>query len=279
MLRYLIAFIVMLAACFGIQSLALRANGGSTTKSESNYFSSVARLQAETQKKSPRAILLGSSLTGRLADRGGKHPEIANLGCDGGSAVITLRAMDQGKIPTAPWIIIEANTLGFALENRGSDIANAINSKWFDIGKTVPNLSATARPSAFGYSWLMARGSQNDPASSATLNLPTRPIQLLPVDYPDLSPAEHALVEELSEILARLREKGCRFLIVQFPAGDLDDAILTKIPTAFAARSGAPYWDINDQLPPGAVNYTDGRHLDGPSAKKLMNTLLRQIGQ
>jgi len=270
MIRYLLALIVTLAACFGLQTLALHLCGGSTLKSESNYFSSIARIQSASGKNAP-IMLIGSSLTGRLADRGGHHPEVVNIGCDGSSAMIALRALDRGQIKPSPLIIIETNTLGYAMEGRGREIAQAIDTPGFRIGQDIPNLGATARPAAFAYSLLMARsvGRGGD-----TLALTTQPVQL--VASPQiLSTPERQLVEELTAILSRLREKGSRILLIKLPAGKLTDDVLKNIPTALAARTGLPYWDLNLDLPEGAVGYTDGAHLDGQSAVKVMNTLLQ----
>ena len=273
MIRYVIAFLIVLGTCFTVQSLALRACGGSTVKSESNYFSSIARIQTESRKKAD-IMLLGSSLTGRLADRGGKHDHVANLGCDGGSAVVTLRAIDSGLLPAAPLLIIETNTLGYGVEDRGSDIARAIDSSWFRLGNRVPNVSSTARPSAFFYSWLMARKKTEDTPLRETLPVTGHPVRLAPSPGQTLTAGEKKLTEELTSILSRLSQKGSRILLIQFPAGNLDDAILKNMPTALATHSGFPYWDLNIGLPPDAVQYTDGRHLDAASARKLMNTLL-----
>jgi hypothetical protein len=142
---YPIAFLAVLAACFGAQTLALRMVGGRTVKSESNYFSSIARLQTGNREKA-RVLMLGSSMTARLSDRTKPIPGIVNLGCDGGSAVITLRAIDRGDLKAAPLIIVEANMLAFELEHRGKEIAESIGSDWFKLGTKFPNLSATARP-------------------------------------------------------------------------------------------------------------------------------------
>ncbi|MEO8616420.1 MAG: hypothetical protein ABI600_14845, partial [Luteolibacter sp.] len=61
--RYLTGFVVIFAAGLGLQTVALRASGGKTLKCESNYFSSIARIQTETKGKS-EVMLLGSSITG-----------------------------------------------------------------------------------------------------------------------------------------------------------------------------------------------------------------------
>ena len=99
-MRYALPFALTLALLFTVQTLALRAVGGRTAKSESNFFSSVGRIQAGTTGKVD-AMMLGSSITGRLPDKAQGYAGWANMGCDGGSAVVTLRAMDKGLLPAA----------------------------------------------------------------------------------------------------------------------------------------------------------------------------------
>ncbi len=276
-LHYLAGLLGMFAVCLGVQTLALRASGGKTVKSESNYFSSIARIQTESQGK-PKIMILGSSLTGRLGDRAQRIDGVANLGCDGGSAVVTLRAMDRGILPTAPLLIIEANSLSFELEQRGKEIGEAIDSRWFDLGIKAPNLGATARPTAFAYSWLMARSSSSA-SNTDPLPLPvtTRPTTLSPANAPSLDSKESLLVDEVAAIFSRLRKSGSKILLIMIPPGADADSVQMKIPMAIAARSQVPWWDLTDGLPPDSVEFSDGLHLDAASAQKVMLTLMREV--
>lgn len=277
-LRYLAGLLGMFALCVGAQTFALRANGGKTVKSESNYFSSIARLQTESQS-GPRIMMLGSSLTGRLGDRAQHFDGVANLGCDGGSAVVTLRAMDKGILPTAPLLVIEANSLSFELEGRGKEIGEAIHSLWFEVGIRTPGLSATARPSAFAYSWLMARSSGGTPNKDQKfLPITGRPGVVDPSNIPELDPKETALVDEVVAILGRLKKSGSEILLVMIPPGADVDSAQMKIPKAVAAKSGVPWWDLTDDLPPGSVTFSDGLHLDAASAQRVMLTLMQEVG-
>jgi hypothetical protein len=276
MIRYAIGFIAIFAACLGLQTVALRLSGGKTLKSESNYFSSVARIQTET-RGSPRVMLLGSSITGRLGDRAQKVAGVANLGCDGGSAMVTLRAMDEGILPAAPVLIIEANTLAYEFEKRGKEISAAIHADWFKVGMTAPNLGATARPTAFAYSWLMARKSEGVPSpGTGLLPIATKPHKLDPATAPVLDEKSAALVDEMAAILGRLKNKGCNIYLIMLP-GMPKDFPRKEIAVALACESGVPWWDLTEGLPEGAVGFTDGLHLDAASAQKVMNTLRVQL--
>ena len=276
-LRYLAGLLGTFAVCLGAQTLALRSSGGKTVKSESNYFSSIARLQTESQGK-PRIMMLGSSLTGRLGDRAQHFDGVANLGCDGGSAVVTLRAMDKGILPTAPLLIVEANSLAFELEGRGREIGEAITSHWFKVGIGTPSLGATARPAAFAYSWLMARSSGSAPNKGLEyLPVTTRPAILDPASAPKLDPKETALADEVAAILGRLKKNGSEILLVMIPPGAEADSAQMRIPMAVAAKSGLRWWDLTDDLPIGSVSYSDGLHLDAASAQKVMLSLMREL--
>jgi len=270
---YSIAFAVFLAACFGAQTLALRLAGGRTVKSESNYFSSIARIQ-NGDREEPRILLLGSSMTGRMADRAAAIPGVANLGCDGGSAVITLRAIDRGDLKAAPVVVVEANSLAYELEHRGKEIAESIGSDWFKFGIRVPNLSATARPSAFVYSKLLAR---NITAASGSLPIETSPRHLEPGPAPALDAAASRLADELTGIFHRLEERGSKIVLVVLPPGLKGGTVEGDLPVALAHRSGVLWWDLTEGLPAGVVGFTDGVHLDTASVGKVLAHLIHGL--
>lgn len=277
---YPIAFLLVLAACFGAQTVALRLVGGKTVKSESNYFSSVARLQNGNRpgEEAPRVLLLGSSMIARLGDRAAAVPGVVNMGCDGGSAAITLRAIDRGDLRAAPVIVVEANSLAFELQHRGKEIAESIGSDWFKLGCKVPNLSATARPTAFAYSKLLVR-SKAEVKDGLPISTQPRRLPLAPV--PELEEDASKLANELAGIFHRLEERGSKILLVMMPPGPRPDlmpgTVLGDLPVALASRSGVLYWDLNEGLPKEAVAYTDGLHLDAESAGKVMAQIVRGV--
>lgn len=273
MLQYLLGFIFVLAACLATQSLGLKSFGGSTTKSESNYFSTVGRVQAQADGEA-KMLLLGSSLTGRLADRAAPIPGIGNIGCDGGSAMVTLRAIDSGRLAPAPIIVIEANTLAYDLDGRGQEIEKAIDSEWFDVGRKAKPLSATARPTAIAYSWLMKKKDGAPISTEVGLPISTRPSIL--TGQVELSANEQAFVTSTCELLTRLQAKGSKLLLVMLPPGETEGSLEQRIARAVAIQSAQPYWDLS-ALPEDAANFTDGRHMDAETAAKTMRTLSQEL--
>jgi len=267
-----------LAACFGLQSLALRASGGRTTKSESNYFSSIGRIQAAASREA-EILLLGSSITGRLPDRANGFTGLANMGCDGGSAVDALRAMDEGLLPVAPVLVVETNTLQLALKGGPSEVGRAMRSPWFQVGTRTPLLSAYARPAAFAYSALLARkiGGFGDPEEGPGLGTDSGPIHLDPPD-PGLDLGRGAgLAQELLPLLQRLRARGCRIVFVDLPpSGPARPAPEPWLHHLIAA-SGCEWWNLGGQADPAAIVLTDGVHMAAPSAAATARSLARAL--
>ena len=278
-MRYFAILMLTLAACFGAQALALRAVGGRTAKSESNYYSSLGRIQAATVSPA-EVMLLGGSITGRLPDRIHGYRGVANMGCDGGHAVDTLRAMDQGLLPTAPVLVIECNSLYRALEPKPSEVGLAMNRAWFGAGMRVPSISAYARPSAFFYSLLLARRmgdfGEPDPDGLRATGMPVR----LEGPAPTVEdPAERALATELQALLMRLHGKGCRTIFVWYPPGRLGGFEPPSWIFSTIAGSHSEWWDLGVQAQPDLVVLTDGAHMAAPSAARTLVSLLKGIAQ
>lgn len=274
-LAYVLSLAAALAACFAGQSLLIKRTGGRTTKSESNYFSSIARLQSGVRGE-PQVMFLGSSITGRLPDRSRGFEGVANLGCDGGSAVETLRAMDAGTIPRAPYLIIEGNTLYRAVGAKETDIAKAMHEQWFRTGVAVPNLSAAGRPSSMAYTLLMERKIGAGGRDVPPFEVRTQPT-LSPVQQPT-SKEEDALLEEVTGILHRLTAAGSKITIIMFPPGAEPASPNRRLPEELARRAGLPFWDLANAIPPGMVKFTDGVHMDPTSAAAAVHTIFKATG-
>lgn len=277
-MRYAFLLLFSLAACFTVQSLALRAVGGRTAKSESNFFSSIGRIQAGAMGR-PEIMVLGSSITGRLPDRAQGYPGVANMGCDGGSAVDALRAMDQGILPIAPWIVIEANTLHMALKSEPTEISKAMRGQWFRAGMKFPCLSSYARPSAFFYSKLLAKrtGDTGTADLTADLGIASKPAAPSVDPAARLTAEQELLVDEISGILHRMEAKGCRFLIAWLPPARGEGYPPPPWILETARRGRALWWDAGQEAAPGTVTLTDGVHMAAPSAARTMVSLLNAL--
>jgi hypothetical protein len=276
-MNYILTLTLALAACFGLQTLALHLVGGRTTKSESNFFSSIARIQTGAAEPLAEVFLAGSSLTGRFPSRTEEFPEVANMGCDGGNAAVVMRAIDKGILPLPPILVIEGNTLYREQGGGKSLVAEVMDSPWFGVGRKVTNLGATARPSAFAYSILLERkvGRADE---GEKLPLPVPAIAMIPP--PGLEPLPEnaaSVVAELAAITARFRERGCRMLIVQLPPAAAPEKMNTRMPYELSRVTGIPLLDLSKDLPPGSVRYTDGIHMAPASAAAALRSILAAL--
>ena len=158
----------------------------------------------------------------------------------------------------------------------GREIAQAIGSDRFEIGTRVPGFSAMARPTAFEYSWLISRREGGTAVSSADgLSIWSLPARFLDSQAPLADPAANELVDELCGIFQRLEKQGCRILLVDLPSGAEAGTVQSELPRVLAYRSGVLWWDLNEGLPSGSVEFTDGLHLDAPGAAKVLTSLVR----
>ena len=253
-------------------------SGGRTVKSESNFFSSLGRIQAGAGGRA-EVLVLGSSITGRLPDRAQGYAGVANMGCDGGSAVDVLRAMDMGILPSAPWLVIEANTLHLALDSKPTEIGLAMQRPWFRVGLKVPGLAAYARPAAFFYSRLLVRriGEFVRLAPGDDLGVVSRPAVVTAPPAGKLTPRQLEVIGEIRGIIGRLKSKGSRAIIVWLPPARSDGAAPPDWILELARQGGMAWWDLGQNAAAGTVTLTDGVHMAAPSASRTMVSLLQEI--
>ena len=269
-----------LVGCFGLHAIGLSFLGGGVDKGESNYFSSLARMQHAARGQST-IFLLGSSRTGRLPDRRSapdEFPEVANLGCDGGSALVALRAIDEGSLPCPPVLIIEGNTLVHDLEQRGQLVATGIRSPWFQAGVHWGQLRADARPASLLYSVMRDRKFRAfDKADHSFVPSHLKP--RVETEERDLPPAADGLVDELSGITQRLRDRGARLLLVMLPPASNRESLNAGIPLEWSRRSGIPCLDLGQTMAESEWTYTDGIHLSPASANLAIDLILGEIDE
>lgn len=273
-MRYCLVLLLGLSALFAVQATALRAVGGRTIKSESNYFSSLGRIQAGTHSEA-KVMLLGSSITGRLPDRAQGFEGWANMGCDGGTAVDVLRAMDEDILPAAPMLVIEANTLNRALVQGETEVAQAMRRPWFQAGLEAPPLAAYARPAAFVYSPLLSLkvGDFDAAGISDDLDISSFP-QPVAADAPvELTNDEEAMVAELSGIIGRLAARGSSAVVVWLPPARQLSPEAPAWVLEWCRRSGIPYWDLGHEAPAELICLTDGIHMSAPTAVRTVRSL------
>ena len=277
-MRYLVTITLTLALCFAAQGYALRTAGGRFLKSESNFFSSLGRIQAGAQGQAD-VLLLGSSITGRLPDRAQGYQGFANMGCDGGSAVDALRAIDAGILPTAPIMVVETNTLHLALDDKPTEIGQALRKPWFKWGLKIPAIASYGRPSAYFYSKLLAKriGTFGAPELDSDLDVTTLPLVPNTALVRPLEAREESLVAEVAAILGRLKARGVHVVFVWLPPARSGGATTPEWIVELARRASVPNWELGKDARQDWIQLTDGVHMAAPSAARTVVSLRKAL--
>jgi hypothetical protein len=270
--RYCSTAAGILILCLTIQTVLLFANPDRPKKSESNFFSSIARLQTGIAPL-PRIMLLGSSMTGRLPDRAMGWEKVANLGCDGGSAVTVLRAIADCKFPAPEAVIIEANTLVMGLKSQQSEIDEAIDSSWFWLGVRFPQVGAIGRPASIAYSQLLARRLGSYVKTSRPANTPVPPATAWHTVLL-LSPEAENTAARLCDLFNRVRSRSVKIAIVQLPCRREQRTDWIDIVREVSRRTGAAFIDAANRLPAGSLRFTDDVHMDAATASLCLDYIL-----
>lgn len=267
--RFLGRILVMLGLLFSLQGLVYYGLNGRSSKSESNYFSSLSRFQAAASHH-PEFVLVGSSITGRLPGAEVGREGVANLGSDGGSAFDGMSLLANGIVERPRWLVVETNTLFGGLGQRQSLIVRGAGGHWFGIGARLPLLGASARPSGMLYSRLLRR--------SVVLDGEPFEVTLSTVPHCDhvFSPAENERLDAYARILEDLRRRGVGIVLVRYPSGFVDPAENARLEAAvsnLSTRVPFHFLDLSGQVPRDQLEFTDSVHLAPASAARIMDTI------
>lgn len=239
---------------------------------ENNYQANLIRLETFLHQPAPPAVLVGSSMTGRLLPEyfaGTPLTGVANLGLDGSSPDLGLDVVLRRKNPPAV-VLVEVNTLLAQTSGNDATLRLAMESFSFRLAGWLPFLRTELRPSSISYSTLkLWQDRRLAPSPSAPIALPPAALAAIPVQ---LDARAAAL---LSRHLTRLRElqiRGARVVLYQLPGGD-------EAPPFFMAgwdrELHCPFIRLGPEMRQRgfAPAYTDGLHLTAPSAAQASRVL------
>jgi hypothetical protein len=271
-IRYCVAVLLTLSACLLAQAAALKAANGRTLKGESNFFSSVARLQTGLAPP-PRIVLAGSSMTGRLPDRSVGWAGVANMGCDGGSAVTALKAIAAGTFPAPEAVVVEANTLRMGIGARPGDIDRVIESPWFWAGVHAPLLGASARPASLVYSALLAGrvGRYGKPVGHPLER--QSPPTAWPAPVPLAADAE-AATTHVCDLLSVVRGRGVNVMLVRLPCRRERGGDWLDVAREVSRRTGCALLDLETLQGAADLQFTDGVHMNAASAAVCLDRII-----
>jgi hypothetical protein len=241
---------------------------------ETNYQANMVRLQGFLFDSPPQALLVGSSISGRLlpsyfdATPLGK---VGNLGLDGSSPTLGLELAARRS---APLILLEANLL--LKSNTPNDVllAEAVASPGFRLGRYLPFMRAQARPSSVLYTWMRSRRSGTVTLSATNAGRAVedvvRPVEL--TDGLTNGPVQDRLREEIRGLL----EKKSEVVIVRIPStiqGPTDTNFVFG--DVLAREFNLRRLDLPAECARRglALSFSDGIHLTPDSARQVSRVL------
>lgn len=275
-----IGIVLGFLVCLGIQAIAYFGCHGGSAKTESNYFSTISRFQGAVAPGAEIA-LVGSSISGRLPGRESGNDDVANLGSDGGTSLDGLTLLEEGLVGNPNWILLETNTLFSSGRIVEMPAVSGSRGLWFRMGGAMPLLGASARPTGMIYGKLLGRNWRGSEKPFSLQHIPSA-IPETTLRNEDLTTQEKERIDRLGTSLLRARKSGTRILMVRYPAGILKPKQVDEMNAVIALlhqQTGAPYLDLDSQIPRSEMVFTDSVHLGSESAARVLATLRWAINQ
>jgi hypothetical protein len=248
---------------------------------ESNFQANRIRLESFLFNPTPKTVLVGTSLTGRLrpsylSDTG--LAPVANLGLDGLDPMFGLDFV-LSRPTTPPLVVIEANMLTQSYDSNEATLKSAVEGIQFRLARYVPLLRAQFRPSSMFYSWLKDHqgGQAGAPAAVPAASDATNPA-VAAIPAVSNQAGSDATKERVRCQVRSLRERGARIVLLRMPMNGGAEA--GKNPSfAFADELAREFQlsqvDLEAELAARglAICYTDGLHLAAGSARDASRVL------
>lgn len=270
---------VLLAAGYG---LFARTGLWHAELAETNFEANLIRLQTFLFQRPPHAVLVGSSITGRLLPSyftGTSLAPTANLGLDGSGTLFGLELVRTNPVPV---VILEENTFLRTPNSNEQALARTLAGFDFRLSKYLPLLRAQSRPSSMLYTWIKLRNrggnrAAAEPASAAG-----------PAPTPLPSPSEDAAFQtvhnQLRDGIKQLLEHGCRVVVLRLPSGQQLTSAgdrAAALGETLAREFNLLRVDLGQECANRgeSVTFTDGVHLSSGSARQASRLLAEVLAR
>ena len=278
-IRYILVITLILCAAW---SAALRVLPRPAL-AESNYEANRLRMENWMLGPAAPAVLVGTSISGRLlpADFDGTRlAGLANLGLDGASPETGLRLVLMRE-PPAPLVLLEMHLLGKrpGLNDRQLlDLATGVGLK---VSRYLPLTRADARPSTVLYGWLKSKQVGTEIAAESEVAAAPDTATDPALAATNAAAMDPEWLDRIGPLIRRIQERGSRVVLVRLPAGKNDPASPESPNEAdqIAGELGVPLVDLlrrarRERL---TVSYSDGLHLSPPSAHAVAGLLVTAL--
>lgn len=250
----------------------IRARMPQPELAETNYTANRLRIEQFLGAPTPRFLIVGTSIAGRLLPsyfEGSKLENIVNLGLDGSSPMTGLRlALSRAQTPEL--ILLEAHRLWNPIRANDKQLLAVAQGMDRIFHDTISLTKAENRPTTLLYGWLRSQQRQE----GGQIAEPKGPIN--DIQNPKTVPKPEDLVQTIQALEAR----GSKVVLVRLPVGHENpvDPNGQDDVDQLAKDLGLPVIDLYRQSFSwkDPVRYTDGLHLAPESARRLARVLAEQ---
>jgi hypothetical protein len=275
MRNFLLGIFFSYAVLLFAQHMVRNVVGFSLPKGESNYFSTLNRIQCASRNPN-EIVLLGSSITGRLPGRHTGEEQVGNLGVDGGSTVEGLIIYKSSSTQCNKLILCETNTILSYQPDAKSILNEAVSGVWFKLGNNIQHLEIGSRPSYMCYG-IFLKLWRNEAKTLNELPPLKEGSRVLSVDAAyKFAVKDQKIIDEAILKIKELKRADRKILLVRYPASIVDQETYERVQSATAVISyatGIPYLDLEAQIPRQELDFTDSVHLSDDSASKILKLL------
>ena len=266
----------------------LKLSGASAVLLESNLQSNLARISRYLYSPKVDAVLVGSSMSGRLLPSYFHEcgMEVACLGLDGCYAPIGLEIVQMRKdLPKSVLVELAAIPINpNAPENSNEKaLREAYQSPTFKIGAVIASFRPENRPLSILYWWMKKLSGLKQGGVSHSAEVPQGCDVLsesknknFHADNPD-----ELQIKQIEKPLAHLKERGVDVRILAIPHDDgwgkPRSGLIRRISMDLDIPIVEPGVELSKKL--GVLRFTDGAHLDASSARQVVDQTVKELRQ
>lgn len=240
---------------------------------ENNYQQNLLRIEGLQQRiaggNPPGTVLAGTSITGRLLPAffdGTPLAGAANLGLDGMSPAFALELLTREKsVPKR--VFLETYVLHKSAATNEQLVRDSLASPAGWLAAKDPLFRTETRPSTLLYSRLK-RGRESTASGKPARNS---------FEYWTNAPAPGS-IDRLANVISNLQSRGCEVILTDLPVGsdwppspNMGEPAASELVRRLHLRRLDPRQVLRSRGT--EPRFTDGVHLDGPSARETAQAL------
>ncbi|MCX6960787.1 MAG: hypothetical protein NTW91_11040 [Verrucomicrobia bacterium] len=275
-LEILLLAVVLLAGYALFQKLT----GSSAVLLESNLQSNLARISRYLHAPKIDTVLVGSSVAGRLLPEyfRTRGMEVSNLGLDGCRTLHGLEIVQQRKdLPTL--VLVDTSALFMEANANEATLRDAVSSPTFHMGEGFTPFRPENRPLSLLYWWMKKLSDRRGGAKTHSAWIADKPKNELFVKEGEAA-EDDTNDRAIKNALFGLKSKGVDVRLVEIPRaegwGHPRGGKLREI----SEKTGVPILEPGVEIAKTTetLHFTDGLHLDVPSAKAVSAKICEELG-